>query len=309
MSHYTYLKHESLLHIVGPDTLQFLQGQTTCDTRKVDSSHALQGVFCTPQGRVVCDFLLCELDHEHYAMRMRSDICESSSAAFGKYIIFSKATLDAEREDWATIALWGPQAAGAIRNIFGETPAEQYGARSGTGFVVVQIDTSGEQFECYVNTTSNQEQLNNISKELEEGSEPEWQGLQIATGIARIEANTVEEFVPQTLNFDLTSHISFNKGCYTGQEVVARLHYLGKPKRRTYLAELSEVAECEPGSILYEAGADKSAGAVVNCCTTADGIRALIAVTTKSIANGLHLGEPGGPLLTVVEPPYALGLD
>jgi len=87
---YALLEQEALLHIVGPDTLKFLQGQTTCDTREVDSEHATPGAFCTPQGRVICDFLICELAPEHFSLRMRREIRDNSATAFGKYIIFSK---------------------------------------------------------------------------------------------------------------------------------------------------------------------------------------------------------------------------
>ncbi len=235
---YTHLEQEALLHIIGPDTLKFLQGQTTCDTRKVTPSHAVPGVFCTPQGRVVCDFLLCELGQDHFALRLRRDIRARSSTTFGKYIIFSKAKLDDTREDWAPYAVWGQDAANALGKIFGELPSARFGSTRGDGFVLVQTDEQGQQFECYLLNTSNGAHLARMDEMMTPGSETQWQALQIANGIARIEAATVEEFVPQILNYDHTGHISFNKGCYTGQEVVARLHYLGKPKRRTYVAEL-----------------------------------------------------------------------
>ncbi len=72
--YYSRLNQEALLHIIGPDTLTFLQGQTSCDTRTIDESQAALGAYCTPQGRVVCDFLLLRLAHDHYALRMRRDI-------------------------------------------------------------------------------------------------------------------------------------------------------------------------------------------------------------------------------------------
>ena len=268
--HYTTLGHEALLHVVGPDTLKFLQGQTSCDTRRIDANHAIPGVFCTPKGRVVCDFLLCELGPDHFALRLRRDIRAASSAAFGKYIIFSKAELD---------------------------------------YVLVQTDKRGQQFECFLHETSAQQHLDAMQAEMTPSTESEWQALQIANGSARIEAATVEEFVPQILNYDRTGHISFKKGCYTGQEVVARLHYLGKPKRRTYVAELPSGTDCAAGSAVYDAKSGSEAGNIVNCCTVGEKIHVLVAAATSSLPHGLLLGAANGPALTLGKMPYTLEDD
>jgi tRNA-modifying protein YgfZ len=303
---YAHLDHEALLHIIGPDTLKFLQGQTTCDTRKVKPDHAVPGAFCTPQGRVVCDFLLSELSQDHFALRMRRDIRASSSAAFGKYIIFSKAKLDDTREDWTPYAVWGPEAANALGEIFAGVPTERFGTTSGDGFVLVQMDEQGQQYECYLHEPSSATRLARMDEVMQPGSESEWQVLQITNGIARIETGTVEDFVPQVLNYDLTGHISFNKGCYTGQEVVARLHYLGKPKRRTYVAELPFETSCPAGTSVYDAVSGQNVGTIVNGCTAQGKTHALLAATASGVANGLCLASRDGPLLTLGELPYTL---
>ena len=306
---YAHLEREALLHIIGPDTLKFLQGQTTCDTRKVTPNHAVPGVFCTPKGRAVCDFLLCQLEPDHFALRLRRDIRASSSAAFGKYIIFSKAKLDDMREDWITYAVWGREASKALGEIFGEAPTEHFGTTGGDGFVLVQMDEQGEQFECYLHSASSAARHALMAELMQSASESEWEVLQIRNGIARIEAVTVEEFVPQTLNYDRTGHISFNKGCYTGQEVVARLHYLGKSKRRTYVVELPPGTNCAAGTAVYDAVSGQDIGAIVNCCTAQGKTHALVATTAGGIANGLHLASSDGPLLTLGELPYTLDAD
>ncbi len=300
---YSHLEQEALLHIIGPDTLKFLQGQTTCDTRKVTPHHALPGAFCTPQGRVVCDFLLCELGPDHFALRLRRDIRVASSVAFGKYIIFSKAQLDPVREDWAPYGVWGPQAASALESIFGELPSERFGATSGDDFVLIQTDEQGRQFECYLRSAAHLARLNDL---MQTGTEAEWQILQITNGIARIEGATVAEYVPQTLNYDRTGHISFNKGCYTGQEVVARLHYRGKPKRRSYVTKLAVMANCPAGTAVYDAVSGEQIGSIINSSTAFGDTHALVAATAGGVANGLQLGATDGPLLTLGELPYAL---
>ena len=306
---YAPLEQDALLHIVGPDSLKFLQGQTTCDTRKISPNHALPGVFCTPQGRVICDFLLCELGPEHFALRMRRDIRTASSAAFGKYIIFSKATLNEAREDWRPIAIWGPDAVARLREVFDSVPAERFGACFAEDYVLVQTDEVGHRFECFLADASSEERLRQMDNVMQEAGEAEWQALQITDGIARIEVSTVEEFIPQTLNYDLTGHISFTKGCYTGQEVVARLHYRGKSKRRAYVAQLPIAIQCTAGTSLYDAESGQSIGNIVNTSSAHDKRYALVTATAEGITNGLHLGAIDGPLLTVGELPYSLGSD
>jgi folate-binding protein YgfZ len=303
---YALLDSEALLHIVGPDSLKFLQGQTTCDTRTVDAEHATPGAFCTPQGRVVCDFLLCELAPEHFALRMRRDIRENAAAAFGKYIIFSKAKLDAASNDWLAVGLWGEQAAEAATEIFGGSPQARFGAYRTDDCVIIQLDEHGQLFECFLQKESSQRYLTRMDTLINQRSETQWQVQQIINGFARIEAPTMGEFVPQSLNYDHTGHISFKKGCYTGQEVVARLHYLGKAKRRAYAAQLLTATDCAPGAPLHSADTGQSVGNVINSSTADDTTFLLVTATVAGVDNGLLLGATDGPLLTVLTLPYSV---
>ena len=322
---YAPLTDEALLHITGPQALTFLQGQTTCDTRQLDASHALPGAYCTPQGRVVCDFLLCQLESGHYALRLRREIRSAAAAVFGKYILFSRAELDAGDKGWEVAACWGEEAASRLRSIFGGVPRERFGTHAGDGYVLVQLDADGHQFECYLDEGRSPGWRERLHGAFEAGDQSAWQALQISSGIARIESATVEAFVPQMLNYDLTGHISFKKGCYTGQEVIARLHYRGQAKRRMYLARMgAESAAAVPpggapqagmpragmpqaGMPLFNAGEERSVGAVVNAAVTETGeIVALVIATATGVAAGLRLGAPDGPALQQGQLPYAL---
>lgn len=307
--HYARLQQEALLHISGPDALTFLQGQTTCDTRVIDGEHALPGAYCTPQGRVVCDFLLCELGPEHYAMRLRRDIRAASSATFGKYIVFSKATLDENRDDWLALGVWGPDATRALDGVFGNAPAQRFGAQSGDGFVIVRTDDEGRQYECFFEESRAAGYLEKMAATMQPGNETAWRAQQIADGLARIEAHTVEEYVPQSLNYDITGHISFDKGCYTGQEVVARLHYRGTPKRRTYLAALPAETDCKAGDKVLDATTGKPVGSIVNAVVAENYTGVLVEATADGLANGLQLDDGSGTTLEPGTLPYALASD
>lgn len=309
---YAKLNHESLLHLRGPDSLSFLQGQVSCDTRKLDASLALPGALCTVQGRVVGDFLLCALGEHHLALRLRRDVRATMAAVLAKYIVFSKAELEPDREDWQVLACWGPSAGAAVLESFGAQPRGKFGASVGEGFALVQTDDAGQQFELYLQAGAAPGLLQKIGEHMDAGSEADWQALQIANGIARIEAGTSGDMIPQMLNYDVTGHISFNKGCYTGQEVVARMHYRGKPKRRLYRAAIPcgnfptglQVAAGDP---LFSGDSSQAAGNVINAVADADGrMLLLVTATAQGMETGLHLLAPDGPLLHIESLPYAV---
>lgn len=309
--YYAKLEKEALLHIEGPDALTFLQGQVTCDTRELTANTALPGLYCTVQGRVVCDFLLCTAAPDHLLLRMRRDIRTVAATLFAKYIVFSRAELDAQREDWQVSACWGPEAATALEQVFGTLPRERYASSSGEGFVLVQVDAKGQQFECYLHSSA-AELESRLRERALTGSDTTWQAEQIASGIARVEAGTTGEYVPQPLNYDLTGHISFTKGCYTGQEVVARLHYRGKSKRRLYLADISAGElpaglQIQAGDPLYGEDNSRAIGNVINWVECESGEQRMLVTTTEAGLNtGLRLRDNKGPALHTSATPYPI---
>lgn len=305
-SHYTVLNNEALLHISGPDSLKFLQGQTTCDTNKVSPDQATLGAYCTPKGRVVCDFILCQIGDNHFALRLRRDILESSATTFGKYIIFSKAELNPSDTNWKIYGCWGSEVKQALDSALGvkdraAMPGLPYSSFGGEGFAIIQIDEAGTQFECYIDTQNQTELAHRLENVLSASDENTWKSLQIEQGIGRIEAATSEDYIPQMLNYDLTGHISFDKGCYTGQEVVARMHYRGKSKKRLYRASSTETQTFHAGMSLYNNSSSQSVGSIVNSAIDEVGQAiALIVAPVESGTQTLHLGDPKGPLVTYI---------
>lgn len=309
-AHYSKLEQDGLLLIQGPDSLKFLQGQTTCDTNQMDGEQALLGAYCNPQGRMCCDFLLADIGQDLFALRMRKDIISSSAAVFGKYIIFSKATLNSDDSEWHVLAFWGKDVREALSAIVPTMPIAKLGAVTQDSYTLVQIDEAGSQYECFINVNAPVEIIEKFHAIAPRAPETHWHALQIKAGIGRIESNTSEAFIPQMLNYDLTGHVNFTKGCYTGQEVVARMHYRGKPKRRAYVAALPGAEIAEAGTALFSSESDSSVGNIVNAARDGGGKTvALIVSTVPGIENGLHLGAPDGPQLEVGQLPYSIEKD
>ncbi|WP_162846106.1 YgfZ/GcvT domain-containing protein [Seongchinamella sediminis] len=303
---YAPLQAEAILHITGPDSLTFLQGQTTCDTRKISSTQALPGAYCNVQGRMVCDFLLLQLAQEHYALRLKADTLDNAAATFGKYIVFSKAELAGGSGDWQLYGCWGEAVADALRSLGMSTPTARYGAATGDGHVLVQMDDAGCQFELYIDGAATPELAGALEAALERCPETQWQALQMRAGIGRVEGPNVAEMLPQMLNYDVTGHVSFSKGCYTGQEIVARLHYRGKAKRRMYLGELPGGAASQAGDSLFSPGSGQGAGTVINAAQLDDRTVCLVTATEQGAAGGLRLASPDGPAIELQPLPYTV---
>lgn len=299
--YFAQLPQRGALLISGPDRSKFLQGQTTCDVSEVTAEKAVQGAYCTPQGRLVCDFrILCDTE-DSWLLQMDRGICEHAAAAFGKYIVFSKAEIADASEQWTSFAVWA-DTPGEWTNGWGLNAQWQDGHARW-----VQTDAAGQRFECLVPAEHAAELRSTLAAGMTPATADEWQLLEISAGIGHVEAATIEEFIPQMLNYQLTGHISFTKGCYTGQEVVARMHYRGKLKRPMYIASLDQTRPPAAGTALYTPGSEQSIGNIVNAADLGDGCLVLAVITTSALERGIHLGDQAGPQLNIGELPYSLG--
>lgn len=301
-AYYSPLTHETLLQVQGPDAATFLQGQATCDVREVDAGRARPAAWCTPQGRMLADFLLVSLGPERFGLRLGAEIAAGTAERLGKYIVFSKASIE-PLADWRVFACWGESAGAALQALAGDLPRERHGAVGGEGFCLVQVDGAGEQFEFYLDTSARRDLVEALAAELEEASPARWRTLRIEAGAARVEATTVDTFLPQALDFDLAGHVNFRKGCYTGQEVVARLHYRGTPKRRLYRAEATTDTPPAAGEVVCTGDGGKSVGNVVNAEAGPGGtVVMLVSLAVKSAGADLRLGDADGPPLAALAP-------
>ncbi len=305
MSHrYTELDNEALLHIEGPDASKFAQGQFTCDLRQLSEQQALLGAYCNPQGRMVCDFLLAQPGADHLVLRMRADIVDQAASVIGKYILFSKAEI-IQPPTWRCFGLWGEGAGSWVAQQAGNELAEPLASVAFGNGAIVRVPGEDARFECYLPADAAEDFVAALAENGEAGTRSEWELGSIVAGMARIEAPTVEEFIPQMLNYDLSGHVSFTKGCYTGQEVVARMHYRGKPKRRLYRATVVATAP-EAGTALFSAAASQAVGNIINAVPEADGAQVLFNATEAGLEQGLHLESIEGPDLELLPLPANL---
>jgi folate-binding protein YgfZ len=307
------LGHYGHLDISGIDAAKFLQGQTTCDLNKVSPTNSSQGSYCTPKGRMLSSFLLAQSAPESYLLRMRRELVDSTQSALSKYIVFSKAKQHNANNDLIAVGLYGDNAKATLTSLFGNCPSDRYATINHQGNIIIQIDSDGLMFECWLQQAEFASLWPELSAQASIYSESQWQLLNIRLGLGEVCAETVDLFIPQMLNYQLTGAISFSKGCYTGQEIVARMEYRGKLKRAMYRIKTSQTT-LAPGSDLYSMSdtgrSDQSIGNIVNSVSSSGtNCEALAVISHIAVEQGKIVAGADKSPVEVLSLPYTLKKD
>jgi folate-binding protein YgfZ len=243
-----------------------------------------------------------QLDAETIALRIPLSMLDKAKSYLGKYIVFSKAKLH-DGNDYSLFGLYGEAAQQTARIVFNALPAENDGWIEKDGNVLIQL--AQDRFECWIksaDTTTFEQQLAHHSLT---GSPNDWDLLNIRAGIADIYPETIELFTPQEINYQLINGINFRKGCYTGQEIVARLHYRGKLKRHMYRFILNADRLPTPGTALVNATTRHACGHLVSAAFTPDNQIEILASLLDEQLDQVTL-EPHLEILRQLALPYAI---
>ncbi len=242
-----HLDQYCLLFVHGPEASKFLQGQVTCDVEQLTIQHndnkqeqtSTLGAHCTHKGRVVFGFRAVAVDEMSIALCIPSDMIEIASAALNKYIVFSKAEVQNKQEEYQLIGIEGEKATSIIEEYFGKDniPQTSDGVSISSRGIVLRL--SDDRYELWLTTDQAKIFKEQYSDQNWQG-DSYWQWQNTNAGLVQISPATSGLFTPHAINFhNIGNAISFKKGCYTGQEVVARMHYLGKLKRQLALFEIA----------------------------------------------------------------------
>lgn len=258
---WTQLNQSQLLLIQGPDASKFLQGQVTCDLRELNNSVTRLGAQCSPKGRILLTFRALQINPETIALRIPSSMLEKAKQSFGKYIVFSKAKLIDAQHEYQLVGLYGNKSTELAKHIFHTLPIENGGHVEHEGNFLIQLDAN--RYECWIRQTNSAAFLQQITINTTQGSTNDWKLMDIAAGIADVYPETYEQLTPQEINYQLVNGINFRKGCYTGQEIVARMHYRGKLKRHMYRFSIVTDQNVIPGTAILNSITQQPAGQVV----------------------------------------------
>jgi folate-binding protein YgfZ len=284
--------------------MKFLQGQTTTDFREVEQGCVLPGAVCSLKGRVLFSFIAVP-EGENVTLLLPVDQLEAALAHLKKYAVFSKTRLEDASSSYAIFGVAGPEADRVVEQLGLQPPAAHAVSRRADGAWAVRVFNENR---CLValpvaGLASAWATLKNHAI----AAEDSWWAADIRSGFATIFSTERDRFQPQELNYHALRAVSYNKGCYTGQEVVARLYFRGKLKQRLYALEILASSPVPETGIF---SADTRVGDVVMSAKEANGRQVLLAIVKNSAAREgkLALGEHG-PSLRVIDLPYELPAD
>ena len=269
-----------LIRARGEDAQAFLQGQLSNDVRQLAPDRAQLSGYCSPKGRLLAVLTVLMLADDAFALVLPRSLVAPTSKRLKMFVLRSKVALDEAPEF---------QLAGR----FGVADAAAWKVRSAVGSL--SVSRPGRPRALVL-----------APADLPIADDPEqalaWQLAELEAGLPAVHPPTLDRFVPQTADLDLAGGISFTKGCYPGQEIVARVHYLGRAKQRLFLAH---GAAAEPGAPVYAAGAEQPVGEVMQCLPAGEAGHRLSLVLNLSAADeALRLGTAEGPPLSALRPAH-----
>lgn len=298
-----------LIGATGEDAASFLHNQLTNDVEHLDAGSARLAGYCSPKGRMLASFLMWRTGEEIFLQLPRT-IQPAVQKRLQMFVLRAKARLTDRANDFATLGLAGESVADLLKNWFPSLPAQPWQKTdSEAGSLIRVADADGM---ARYQWTAPPDVLTAAWPELVKVATPVatsvWRLLDIHAGIPRVTQATQEQFVPQMVNFELIGGVNFKKGCYPGQEIVARSQYLGKLKRRMLLASV-DVLDARPGmEVFSSADPDQPCGMVVNAEPNfSRASDCLVELKIAAVEGGtVHLGSATGPVLAFSTLPYSL---
>lgn len=295
------LPHLAVIEASGIDATAFLHAQLSNDVQGLAPGHSLLAGYCNAKGRL---YALPRLwrSGDGWRLCLPADIADTVLKRLRMFVLRSQVTLT-RRDDVTLLGVAGAGAAGCLRQV--GLPAPQ-----GIDAVQTQGETSvlggpataGRFLICLPDTAA-PACWAALAACARAAPATWWRLLDIDAGLPAIYAPTLEAFVPQMVNLELIGGVSFKKGCYPGQEIVARMHYLGKPSRRMYRLQASGAAP-QPGTPVSD-GDGREVGAVVDAQPAALGAR-LLAVVQRGAVGTAALRLADGRPLALIDLPYAV---
>ena len=300
----------STLVIAGDDAASFMQGQFTNDVEAVNEENSQLSAICNNKGRMIANFRLFQYQ-KNYFLSLKSDLLEPSIKHLQNYILRAQVAIQDVSEQLIHIGISGDHATDLlspfIKNINPEIDSISYNEN----YIVIPVASlhskKRPRYEIFCPVEHAMALWEKVSKQADVVNSSSWDYLNIQAGIPFIDANSSEEFVPQMANMELINGVSFTKGCFTGQEIVARMHYLGKLKKRCYKINIDTDKKPETGDKLFaeNARAGQNTGAIISVEKNPEsGYDALAVIQIADTESKLFLNDANGPVVSIKQLPY-----
>lgn len=293
-----------LLSFAGPDAEGFLQGQLSNDLKALAPGAVQLSSYNSPKGRMLATLTLWRDGADIFRALVAADIAESTAKRLSMFVLRSKVTVADLSPSHALIGIGGDGARAAAGAAIGEVPDAGHVDVQDGATTIALPDGRLVVVAARDHAATLRDRLGNHATEVPSDA---WRWLGIRAGVPMIGAATRDLFVPQTANWDLLDGVNFHKGCYTGQEIIARTQYLGRLKERMHLFHAGAPPPPSGAKLFGAVFGDQACGAVVEAAPAPNGGSDLLAVVQLSaLAGPLHVGTPDGPVLAPLELPYAL---
>jgi len=288
----------------GEDVTDFLQGQFSNDIKALDDTHWQFSAYCTPKGRMLA-LMMVTKHGDSYRLILPTEIAETTLKRLQMYVMRAKVTLRL-CDDELLLGLAGDNLQALVPVI----PQDSHGVSHEQDLSILTMPGASPR----ILVSGDKEQISNLwatsTANATASNSMTWRKLNIDSGLPQVYEASKEMFIPQMVNMDALDGINFKKGCYPGQEIVARMHYLGKLKKRMYLGALQSGVDCpQVGDAIYsDSFGSQAAGNVVDAAIKTDGqCELLISVQISSASNNdLHLQSIDGPAVTLSSQPYSI---
>lgn len=308
----TDLSWLGIIQVSGDDKHTYLQGQLTNDVNAVSSSLSQLSGLCTPKGRMRALFSIFSRSENLY-LQVPYPLLAENLKRLKMFVLMSKVELNDGSDNLARIGIYGNKAEKILQNSGFTIPKETNMVTEHNDFQLLRLSGTTPRFEC-IGPVDNMKSLwQNLQPQAQLMNSNQWRLLDITAGTPNVFPQTNEAFIPQMLNLQAMNGISFKKGCYTGQEVVARMQYLGKLKRRMYRAHCDTEQLPLPGTALHSAASQSGQGSgnIVDAQLSPQGGIDLLAVITTDAADkqDIFLDELMQIPLKLQDLPYAIETD
>jgi tRNA-modifying protein YgfZ len=308
------LPHWGVLRAEGEDSSTFVHAQLSNDVSKQPPNQARWAAYCSAQGRMLASFLVSKRSPSELWLACSADLLAPTLKRLSMFVLRAKTQLSDASSSLAVLGLAGANAQvwlaaqGETMELVAAPEANTWSQAELHGGAVIRLPAAdGTLRWMWIGPSAKAETLLQALPAL---PLPVWQWLEVRSAVVQVVNAITNQLVPQMLNYELVGGVDFKKGCYPGQEVVARSHYLGKLKRRGFLLDSTE--EIKAGQEVYWSGdAGQPAGVIALAAPhPGGGWSAMAELKLAVVGSGsLHLGGPEGAALTLVPLPYALPQD
>ncbi|HDR9248717.1 folate-binding protein [Burkholderia vietnamiensis] len=302
-----------VIDVAGDDAATFLHGQLTNDIEHLDAASARVAGYCSPKGRLLASFLAWREGHG-VRLLVSKDVQAAVQKRLSMFVLRAKAKLSDASDAVAVVGFSG-DVRDALSGVFDALPDGVHVKVDGPAGVLIRVpDAAGRKRYLWIGPRAEVDaRIAALAGTLPVVSPAVWDWLDVRAGEPRITQPVVEQFVPQMVNFDVIGAVNFRKGCYPGQEVVARSQYRGTIKRRTALAHVAgETDSVHAGVELFHSDdPGQPCGMIVNAAAApAGGVDALVEIKLAALDSGtVHVGAADGPALAFDALPYAWPTD